>query len=131
MPQAWTWQRQRVDEACASDSVPDCLAILQHPPSYTLGAGSSEAHLRFDPNSPPHPLYRTERGGEVTYHGPGQLVLYPILNLRRHTPDLHAYLRSLEEVVIRALHTVSGAHQAPAYICVYWLFSGSAMPPRT
>jgi hypothetical protein len=46
---------------------------LQHPPVYTLGAGSSEEHVKFDLHHPPHPLYRTERGGEVTYHGPGQV----------------------------------------------------------
>jgi lipoate-protein ligase B len=48
---------------------------LQHPPVYTLGAGSSEDHLKFDLQQPPHPLYRTERGGEVTYHGPGQVCI--------------------------------------------------------
>jgi len=56
---------------------------------------------RFDQSNPPLPLHRTERGGEVTYHGPGQLVMYPILNLQRLEPDLHLYLRGLEESVIR------------------------------
>ncbi|XP_042478583.1 octanoyltransferase LIP2p2, chloroplastic-like isoform X3 [Macadamia integrifolia] len=51
----------------------------------------------------PYDVYRTERGGEVTFHGPGQLVMYPILNLRYHKMDLHWYLRALEEVVIRVL----------------------------
>lgn len=54
-----------------------CPAVLcpavQHPPVYTMGAGSSEAHVKFDLQQPPHPLYRTERGGEVTFHGPGQV----------------------------------------------------------
>lgn len=45
----------------------------QHPPVYTLGAGSNEGHVKFNLDNPPHPLYRTERGGEVTYHGPGQV----------------------------------------------------------
>ncbi|GBF99410.1 plastidial lipoyltransferase-like [Raphidocelis subcapitata] len=86
----------------------DTVILLQHPPVYTLGAGATLAHLRFDPAAPPHPLHRTERGGEVTYHGPGQLVMYPILDLSRHTRDLHWYLRALEEVVARALAEVSG-----------------------
>ncbi len=51
----------------------DTLFLLQHPPVYTLGAGSTPEHLRFDPSRPPLPLHRTERGGEVTYHGPGQV----------------------------------------------------------
>jgi len=58
------------------------------------------SHYRFDPEDPPLPLHRTERGGEVTFHGPGQLVVYPILDLQRLQPDLHLYLRGLEESVI-------------------------------
>lgn len=81
----------------------DHVVLLQHPPVYTLGAGSTLDHLRFPSDDPPFPLHRTERGGEVTYHGPGQLVLYPILNLRNHQQDLHWYLRGLEEVVIRCV----------------------------
>ncbi|EFJ49466.1 hypothetical protein VOLCADRAFT_59336, partial [Volvox carteri f. nagariensis] len=84
------------------------LLLLQHPPVYTMGAGSTTDNLRFPPGSPPIPLFRTERGGEVTYHGPGQLVMYPILDLQALKPDLHWYLRQLEEVVIRALDLVSG-----------------------
>ena len=80
------------------------LLILQHPPTYTLGSGATLDHLRFDVHAPPAPLFRSGRGGEVTYHGPGQLVLYPILDLAAdHRPDLHWYMRALEEVVIRAL----------------------------
>ncbi len=85
----------------AREDVAGFLLLVQHPPVYTLGSGSSLAHLGFDPASPPHPLFRTERGGEVTFHGPGQLVIYPIINLRRFQTDLHWYLRSLEDVIIR------------------------------
>ena len=100
--QAWQWQKTLVAASHRTDS-PDCdtVLLLQHPAVYTLGAGSTTDHLHFDPKSPPHPLHRTERGGEVTYHGPGQLLLYPIMNLKHHTLDMHWYLRSLEEVVIR------------------------------
>ena len=82
--------------------------MLQHEPVYTLGEGSTTDHLKFNMDEPPHPIHRIERGGEVTYHGPGQLVMYPILNLRMLQPDLHWYLRQLEEMIIYSLETVSG-----------------------
>ncbi|GJP30666.1 hypothetical protein CLOM_g4523 [Closterium sp. NIES-68] len=88
-------------------SPPDVLLLVQHPPVYTLGTRSDLSNLRFDPAAETLPggaeLFVTERGGEVTYHGPGQLVIYPILDLRRHCCDLHWYLRSLEEAIIGGL----------------------------
>ncbi|GER30004.1 biotin/lipoate A/B protein ligase family [Striga asiatica] len=105
--EAWSWQKAIVKEKKANYqnnvNLADCLIVLQHHPVYTLGTGSSEEYLNFDVKNAPFDLYRTERGGEVTYHGPGQLVLYPIINLRHYKMDLHWYLRALEEVVIRAL----------------------------
>ncbi|KAJ9521453.1 hypothetical protein QJQ45_008761 [Haematococcus lacustris] len=86
----------------------DVAVLLQHEPVFTLGTGSTESNLLFDPAASSIPLFRTERGGEVTYHGPGQLVLYPLLHLTQHQQDLHWYLRALEDVVIRALDQVSG-----------------------
>ena len=83
--------------------MPDALLLLEHPPVYTLGQGSTPDFLKFDPAHSEVELYRTERGGEVTYHCPGQLVGYPILNLRRHRQDLHWYLRELEAVLIDVL----------------------------
>jgi lipoyl(octanoyl) transferase len=105
-PRAWAWQRQLQDRLLADPTAPDALLVLEHEPCYTLGRGASDAHLRFDPQAPPLPLHRIDRGGEVTHHLPGQLVLYPVLNLRRHGADLHVYLRALEAVVIRALAAV-------------------------
>ena len=77
------------------------VLCVQHPPVYTLGAGSTLQNALFDTANAPIPLHRTERGGEITYHGPGQLVAYPIINLKHFQPDLHQYLRQLEEIVIR------------------------------
>ncbi|OKH20049.1 lipoyl(octanoyl) transferase [[Limnothrix rosea] IAM M-220] len=100
---AWQWQRELVDNHLQCFHYPDRLLLLEHPPVYTLGTGSDEAFLRFDPTEDTNLLYRTERGGEVTYHCPDQLVGYPILNLQRHQRDLHWYLRQLEEVIIQLL----------------------------
>ncbi|XP_019426640.1 PREDICTED: plastidial lipoyltransferase 2-like [Lupinus angustifolius] len=104
---AWSLQKEIVKEKKAQiEKYGDCsdtLIVLQHPSVYTLGTASTEENLNFDMKSAPFHVYRTERGGEVTYHGPGQIVMYPIINLRRHKMDLHWYLRTLEEVVIRVL----------------------------
>ncbi len=101
--QAWNWQRSLVESRRSHPSLNDVLIFLEHPPVYTLGTGASLEFLKFDPETSEVPVYRIERGGEVTYHCPGQLVGYPILNLRHYRPDLHWYLRQLEEVLIRVL----------------------------
>ncbi|RZC87070.1 hypothetical protein C5167_042001 [Papaver somniferum] len=104
---AWSWQKLIVKQRQVliekNEDFADTLLILQHHPVYTLGTSSSEEYLKFDIKDAPYDIYRTERGGEVTYHGPGQLVMYPIINLRYDKMDLHWYLRALEEVVIRVL----------------------------
>lgn len=105
--EAWNWQKSKVKERKMliekNEDWSDTVIVLQHHPVFTMGTGSSHENLNFDINDSPYPVYRTERGGEVTYHGPGQLVMYPIINLRYHKMDLHWYLRALEEVVIRVL----------------------------
>ncbi|KAJ9521721.1 hypothetical protein QJQ45_015350, partial [Haematococcus lacustris] len=110
---AWRWQHDQLgsmlQELDENGSIRrDVAVLLQHEPVFTLGTGSTESNLLFDPAASSIPLFRTERGGEVTYHGPGQLVLYPLLHLTQHQQDLHWYLRALEDVVIRALDQVSG-----------------------
>lgn len=86
--------------------IPDTLLLLEHPPTITLGRGTDEADLRTsraDLAARGIAVERVDRGGEVSYHGPGQLVGYPVLDLRRHGQDLHRYLRDLEEVLILTL----------------------------
>ena len=102
-PRAWSWQQQLQQRLLADPAGPDALLLLEHEPCYTLGRGADPAFLGFDPADPPAPLFRIDRGGEVTHHCPGQLVLYPVLNLQRHGADLHWYLRELEGVVIDLL----------------------------
>ncbi|TAD74133.1 MAG: lipoyl(octanoyl) transferase [Oscillatoriales cyanobacterium] len=99
----WSLQKRWVAERVADPGLNDGLIVLEHPPVYTLGRGADRQFLGFDPEHHPIETVRVERGGEVTYHCPGQVVGYPILNLRRHRPDLHWYLRQLEEVLIQAI----------------------------
>lgn len=101
--QAWEIQQKLVQERRDNPDLPDVLILLEHPPVYTLGLGSKLEFLKFDQGQTQPELHRVERGGEVTYHCPGQLVGYPILNLRRHQQDLHWYLRQLEEVLLLVL----------------------------
>ena len=102
-PRAWAWQQELQQRLLRDPAGADAVVLLEHEPCYTLGRGASEAHLRFDPAAAPLPLFRIDRGGEVTHHLPGQLVLYPVLQLQRHGADLHIFLRALEGVVIRTL----------------------------
>jgi len=105
----WRYQRALLEHACAchklGTSVYDSLLLVEHPRVFTLGRGASLENVKFTPSTSPlmPKLVRVERGGEVTWHGPGQLVAYPILNLHHHKKDLHWYTTSLEETVIRAL----------------------------
>jgi lipoyl(octanoyl) transferase len=107
--EALSWQRALQKERITDPNLDDVLILVEHPPVYTLGQGASLEFLKFDIDSSNYDIHRVERGGEVTYHCPGQLVGYPILNLHRYRKDLHWYLRQLEEVLIRVLR-VYGLH---------------------
>lgn len=101
--EAWSYQRSLVTERIEDPNLNDILVLLEHPPVYTLGTGSTSDFLKFDPRKEEFEIHRIERGGEVTYHCPNQLVGYPILNLRHYQQDLHWYLRQLEEVIIQTI----------------------------
>ncbi|MEP6668685.1 MAG: lipoyl(octanoyl) transferase LipB [Chthoniobacter sp.] len=92
-------QEEIVARKTAEPSAPDELLLLEHEPVYTIGRTPDQSSLR-DAGALPHPVVQTNRGGQATYHGPGQLVGYPILDLRVRGQDLHRYLRSLEDVLI-------------------------------
>ena len=101
---AWMWQKDLQTQRVKNPNLDDVLILLEHPPVYTLGKGASTEFLKFNPiDKNTYEVHRVERGGEVTYHCPGQLVGYPILNLVRHQQDLHWYLRQLEQVLINVL----------------------------
>ena len=130
---AWQWQRQLVarykaassQKVCAASNEPvDSLILLQHPSVYTLGHGADSRFLRFDATQTSDEvpeIHRVERGGEVTYHCPGQLVGYPILDLHHHRLDLHWYLRALEEVIIQTLAHYGLKGQRIAGLTGVWL----------
>ena len=104
--EALAYQRD-VARARIAGSIPeDVLLLVEHPPVVTLGRSSKERHLLASPALLAErgvELFEVERGGDVTFHGPGQLVGYPIIDLKRHRRDLHWYLRRVEEALIHAL----------------------------
>jgi lipoate-protein ligase B len=101
-----TWELQRqVFDFCLQGGA-DTLLLTEHEPVYTLGKGGDQNHLLASDEELSNDgteVFRIDRGGDITFHGPGQIVGYPILNLQHHTPDIHKYLRDLEEVIIRTL----------------------------
>ncbi len=99
-------QRAVARARISGDVDQDVLLLVEHPPVITLGRSSKDAHLLADAAQLAArgvELFEVERGGDVTFHGPGQLVGYPIIDLKRHRQDLHWYLRQVEETLIRAL----------------------------
>jgi len=102
-------QRELVRQRLAGALTDDLLLLVEHEPVVTLGRGTRPGSLRSSPAALERrglEVFGVERGGDVTWHGPGQLVGYPILDLTRHRRDLHWYLRRLEEVLIGALDSL-------------------------
>ena len=103
--EAWELQKSLL-EARVSSKVEDCLILLQHPPTFTYGRRYKEGNLIANKEyyeTLGFAVYKTDRGGLATYHGPGQIVGYPIIKISTYTKDYYQYLRMLEEVMIRTL----------------------------
>ncbi|HEX4467975.1 MAG TPA: lipoyl(octanoyl) transferase LipB [Gemmatimonadaceae bacterium] len=101
-------QREVARARIAGEVDEDLLLLVEHPPVITLGRSSKSAHMLATPEYLQQrgvELFEVERGGDVTFHGPGQLVGYPIIDLKGHRRDLHWYLRQVEEFLIEALAT--------------------------
>jgi lipoyl(octanoyl) transferase len=103
VPYREAWELQRSLAAAVSQgAIPDTVLLLEHPPVVTLGRRATEAELHV-PKGAEVEIVETDRGGKSTFHGPGQLVCYPILDLNRHGRDVKKYCRDLEESLIRTL----------------------------
>jgi lipoate-protein ligase B len=106
--EALTFQREVARARIAGEIEEDVLLLVEHPPVVTLGRSAKDAHLLASPaylREQGVELFEVERGGDVTFHGPGQLVGYPIIDLKQHRRDLHWYLRQVEQLLIDALAT--------------------------
>jgi lipoyl(octanoyl) transferase len=97
--EAWDLQRS-LAAAVTQGAIPDTVLFLEHPPTITLGRRTEEGEVHI-PDGVEIDIVETDRGGKSTYHGPGQLVCYPILDLKRHGQDVKKYCRDLEEALIR------------------------------
>lgn len=97
--EAVVWMEARV-AAIASGEAPECVWLLEHPPLYTAGTSAQESDLLVPAR---FPVYRTGRGGQYTYHGPGQRVAYVMLDLRRRGSDIRAFVCALEDWIIATL----------------------------
>lgn len=98
--------QERIRTARQEQKIPDVLLLLEHPAVITLGRGAHAEHLLADPDalrSRGVEVHESARGGDVTYHGPGQIVGYPIFDLNDHGRDVHRYLRDVEEALILTL----------------------------
>lgn len=103
--------------------VPDSLLLVEHPPTITIGKSGKLDNILVpgeELNRMGVSLFFTDRGGDVTYHGPGQLVAYPIIDLRQRAKNIHAYVRDLEEVVLRTLgeFSIAGSRNSHAGVWV-------------
>lgn len=114
---ALEWQRRLAGDRIAGRLDHDVLLLLEHPPVVTLGRNSRQAHVL---QSDGVDVFEVERGGDVTYHGPGQLVGYPIFDLSHYKQDLHWYLRTLEQALIEGLRILTiPAERNPGYTGVW------------
>ncbi len=103
VPYRGAWELQRAIAAAVTEGMlPDTILLLEHPPTVTTGRRTDAGELHI-PDGADVEIVETDRGGKSTFHGPGQLVCYPILDLNRHGRDVKRYCRDLEEAIVQTL----------------------------
>ncbi len=126
VPYGEAWELQRsLAGAVSQGAIPDTIVLLEHPPVVTLGRRAEEGELHV-PDGAEVEIVETDRGGKSTYHGPGQLVCYPIFDLHRHGLDVKRYCRDLEEALILTLAKLGVEGERIEGLTGVWLTS----PPR-
>jgi lipoyl(octanoyl) transferase len=127
VPYSEAWELQRsLAGAVSQGAIPDTVLFLEHPPVVTLGRRTDESAELHIPAGAPVEVVETDRGGKSTYHAPGQLVCYPILDLNRHGRDVKQYVRDLEEALIRTVAPFGVAGERIDGLTGVWL----TRPPR-
>ena len=117
-------------EAVKAGDVPDTVILLEHEPVVTLGRRTDEAAELHLPDGVEVEVVETDRGGRSTYHGPGQLVCYPILDLNRHGRDLRKYVRELEQAIVRTIAAFGLRGTAIEGLTGVWMPGSETRPPR-
>ena len=115
--------------AVSQGAIPDTVVFLEHPPVITLGRRTEDGEVHL-PDELEIEVVETDRGGKSTFHGPGQLVCYPILDLKRHGQDLKRYVRDLEEALIRTLAAFDLEGTRIDGLTGVWMPATAASPPR-
>jgi lipoyl(octanoyl) transferase len=123
--EAWELQRSLAG-AVSQGAIPDTVLFLEHPPVVTLGRRTDEGVELHIPDDAAVEIVETDRGGKSTYHAPGQLVCYPILDLNRHGRDVKQYVRDLEEALIRTVGAFGLTGERIEGLTGVWL----TRPPR-
>lgn len=118
--------QHKVHDAVMNEAAGDTLLLLEHPPVLTLGLKANRANVYLNEEQLRQKgvgVYQVDRGGDVTYHGPGQIVGYPIFNLTRHGRDVHAFMHNMQEVFIRLLEREFGlrAHRESEKYTGIWI----------
>jgi lipoyl(octanoyl) transferase len=122
--EAWELQRSLAG-AVSQGAIPDTILLLEHPPTVTTGRRTEEGELHI-PDGADVAVVETDRGGKSTFHGPGQLVCYPIFDLKRHGQDVKRYCRDLEEALILTLAKLGVEGERIDGLTGVWL----TRPPR-